>query len=334
MNRTRAGQFCPDCGSQLNRRDFMHTATGVALAATALPLITGRSLLAAPTPKSSAESAVRRLYDSLTEEQKKLMVLPLEHEKRTRISANWKITDAAIGTFSKDQQEIIRDVVRGVTSEDGYDRFMHQMDDDDGGFDQYAIAIFGDPHQEQFEFALTGRHLTLRADGNTMQGVAFGGPIVYGHGAEGNPRENLFWYQTEQANEVLKMLDGTQRGKALLAKAPSETAVQLRKEAEPLPGISAADLSPDQKEQLSKSLKAVLSPYRQEDIDEVMEILQVGGGLDKVHMAFYRQDAEGNSADLADDQIWDVWRIESPTLVCHFRGAPHVHAYINVARRG
>lgn len=333
MNPTKAEPRCLDCGPSLNRRDFIHAATGVALAATAMPLVGVRTLCAAPTPKSSAESAVRRLYDSLTEEQRKLIVLPLDHEKRSRISANWKITEAAIATFSQDQQAIIRDVVRGVTSEDGYDRFMRQMDDDDGGFDQYAIAIFGNPGQDQFEFELTGRHLTLRADGNTMQGAAFGGPIVYGHGAEGNPKENLFWYQTQQANEVLKMLDGAQRDKALLAQSPREDAVQLRKDGEGLPGISGAELSPDQKEQLSKSIQAVLSPYRQEDIDEVMEIVQAGGGLDKVHMAFYRLDAEGHSADLADDQVWDVWRLESPTLVCHFRGAPHVHAYLNVARR-
>jgi hypothetical protein len=29
--------------------------------------------------------------------------------------------------------------------------------------------------------------------------------------------------------------------------------------------------------------------------------------------------------------MWDIWRIEGPAFVCHFRGAPHVHAYLHVA---
>jgi hypothetical protein len=41
-------------------------------------------------------------------------------------------------------------------------------------------------------------------------------------------------------------------------------------------------------------------------------------------MAFYQEE------DLESDKVWDIWRVEGPTLVCHFRGAPHVHAYINV----
>ena len=56
-------------------------------------------------------------------------------------------------------------------------------------------------------------------------------------------------------------------------------------------------------------------------------MLEAGGGLKKTHISFFSQ------GDLDEDGIWDIWRIESPTVVCHFRGSPHVHAYINVARR-
>jgi hypothetical protein len=41
-------------------------------------------------------------------------------------------------------------------------------------------------------------------------------------------------------------------------------------------------------------------------------------------MAFYQQ------GDLQNDKVWDIWRVEGPSFVWHFRGAPHVHAYINV----
>jgi hypothetical protein len=59
-------------------------------------------------------------------------------------------------------------------------------------------------------------------------------------------------------------------------------------------------------------------------VDEAMEILKASGGLDKLHMAFYQQD------DLQSDKVWDIWRVEGLSFVWHFRGAPHVHAYINI----
>jgi hypothetical protein len=168
--------------------------------------------------------------------------------------------------------------------------------------------------------------LTLRADGDCVPGAAFGGPIVYGHGANGNSDGNLFWYQTKRANEVFAALNPDQRKKALLTKAPAESAVQIRKEGT-LPGIPGGDLTKDQIELVQKVLADILAPYRKEDVDEVMECVKAGGGFEKVHIAFYQ------TGDLGDDGIWDVWRLEGPTLVSHFRGAPHVHAYLNVARR-
>ena len=138
--------------------------------------------------------------------------------------------------------------------------------------------------------------------------------------------QNLFAYQTKRANEVFEALDGKQRAKALLEKAPNESAVQLKKEGSQLPGIPGAELSQDQKELVDAVLRDIMQPYRKEDVDEVMQIFKAAGGMDKVNIAFY------SSGDLDKDEVWDIWRLEGPALVCHFRGAPHVHAYINVAQ--
>lgn len=312
---------CPDCDMEFSRRQFLAT-TGAALAVGSFG---ASQAFAAPTPKSDAEQAVKRLYGTLSDEQKKVIALPWSDERRTRINANWRITDAKVGTLTKDQQEIVKEVIKGVTSEDGYERFMRQMQEDNGGIQSYAIAIFGEPDSDQCEFELTGRHLTLRADGNTTPGAAFGGPIVYGHG-QSDTAKNLYFYQTQSTNEVFKALDGKQRKAALLARAPQESAVQLR-DADAIPGIAGSDLSADQRELVASALANVLSPYRQEDIDEAMACVKAGGGIEGLHMAFYQ------TGDLNDDGVWDVWRIEGPNLVCHFRGAPHVHAYINVATK-
>ena len=87
-----------------------------------------------------------------------------------------------------------------------------------------------------------------------------------------------------------------------------------------------AELGADQKALVEKTLALLLAPYRREDIDEVMQILQASGGVDQLHMSFYSQE------DLGGDRMWDIWRVEGPSFVWHYRGAPHVHAYINIGQ--
>lgn len=312
----------PD-GQRVARRDFVKLGGAVAAGAATANVLGSRFVHAATAAEASAESVVGELYASLTEKQKQAVWRPFDHKDRSKINPNWHITEAFIGDFSKEQRTLIDQIVRNITSEDGYERVIQQMDDDDGGIDSYSFAIFGKPGTDQFQFEMTGRHLTMRADGNRVDKAAFGGPIVYGHSEE-DPKENLFHYQTQQANKVFQALDAEQAKAALLKKSPSETAVQLQGASGRFPGVSVADLSSDQKELVESTLKVLLAPYREQDVDEVLAILKESGGLDKLHMAFYQDQ------DLEDDKVWDVWRVEGPSLVWHFRGAPHVHAYINI----
>ncbi len=318
---------CRDCESDFTRRDFLRAAGGVAVVGAVSPLfIPSSGLYAAPTAQSAAETAVGRFYNSLTQAQRDRICFPINHELRRKINANWHVTEPTIGDdfYSDEQRALMTEIVKGVTSEDGYERLLKQMEYDDGGINYYSTAIFGTPGGGPFEWELTGRHLTLRADGNTVDKAAFGGPIVYGHGEE-DPQENLFHYQTQAANEVFKALDEPQARRALVAKAPQEAAVRLQGAAGKFHGIPVGELSDDQQELVARTLRVLLAPYRPEDVDEVMEVLAASGGVGALHMAFYQQ------GDLNDDRVWDIWRIEGPSFVWHFRGAPHVHAYINIA---
>jgi len=85
------------------------------------------------------------------------------------------------------------------------------------------------------------------------------------------------------------------------------------------------ELSKDQREHVQKVLQLLLEPYRQSDQDEALAALKKQGGLDKCSLAFYQAD------DLGDDGVWDNWRLEGPAFVWHYRGAPHVHVWVNVA---
>jgi hypothetical protein len=327
--------ICPDCdggdGDGVSRRDFVRKVTGAALAGSLLPLaVSPRRAQAGPSASAPAETAVKRFYDSLKDDQRKQICFPFDHPLRTKINANWAITKPTISEYTREQQAIIDEIFRGVVSPDGYDRFQKQMDDDSGGFDQYHVAVFGTPGSGQFEWELTGRHMTIRADGDSVSNAAFGGPIVYGHGAgekqKGLPG-NVFYYQTQKANEVFAALDGKQREKALLPKAPAEDKVAVQGSSGSFPGIAAGELSRDQKELVESVMKVILAPYREDDVNEAVALLKDGGGIDALHLAFYE------SEDIGNDQVWDIWRLEGPTFVWHFRGAPHVHTYVNIGKK-
>jgi hypothetical protein len=330
---------CPDCDGDdlgLSRREFLRAA-GTGVAAAALPLCAQ----AAPTPKSAAETAVKGLFDTLTEEQRQVICFAWDHQDkargllRTHVSNNWQITKPHIRSsfYTRKQQLIIHDVFKGIINPEWYARFLKQLRDDTGGKEwgeDQSIAIFGTPGSEKFEFVLTGRHMTLRADGNTESHVAFGGPIFYGHAASGANEKvhhpgNVFWHQALEANKVYQLLDTKQQEKALVAKRPHEAAVAFRGEAGGFPGISVAELSGDQKTALQKVLMSLVEPFRKEDREEALECLHRQGGLDKCSLAFYKE------GDIGDDGEWDNWRLEGPAFVWYFRGQPHVHVWVNVA---
>lgn len=321
-----SNSVCRECES-VDRRSFLQTV-GAAVASTAAVrgLLPQHSLWAAPaSTTSTAETAVAQLFQSLSETQRNTIAFPFDHASRQRINANWHITKPLIREdfYTNGQRELIFNIVKSVTTPDGYERIEKQTEYDDGGLGAYSIAMFGDRGTGQLQFELTGRHLTLRADGNRTDKVAFGGPLVYGHGEE-EPGKNLFFYQTQQVSEVFQALDAKQAEAALIEKAPKETDVALKGAGKTYPGIAYSALSADQKQLVEKTLKVLLAPYRTEDVDEVFAILKQTGGLESLHLAFYKED------DLLNDRMWDIWRVEGPSLVWHFRGAPHVHAYINV----
>jgi hypothetical protein len=330
----------------LERRDFLRTV-GVGAAAAAagsLPVFAVPRVQAAPTPSSTAETAVSALYRTLSDEQKRAICFDWDHREttgrnrgllRTFISNNWQITPHHITSefYLPKQRAIIHDIFRGLFHPEWYSRMLRQLREDTGGRPwgaEQSIAIFGQPGSEHFEFVMTGRHLTVRADGNTTPHVAFGGPIFYGHDAGtfnervGHPG-NVFWDQARRANILYRMLDGRQQRAALVERRPAEAAVAFRGPDGQYPGLPVREMSRDQKQELQLVLRCLVEHYRQEDQDEALACLQRQGGLDRCSLAFYRD------GDIGNDGEWDNWRLEGPAFVWYFRGEPHVHVWVNVA---
>src|SRR5881227_2137795 len=135
---------CPDCRDGVDRRGFLRTVGVTAAAAAAAPLL-GTKAVASPTPKSPAETAVKGLYESLTDDQRDKICFTWDHEAkgrgllRTFVSNNWQITPQPVVNkmgpqfYTKKQQDLIHDIFKGLINPDWYTKFMKQLKDDNGG---------------------------------------------------------------------------------------------------------------------------------------------------------------------------------------------------------
>lgn len=332
--------LCSDC-LEIDRRGFMGAlGKSVVVLGGLAPLARAAEETASAAKKSKpAEAMIRELYESLSSDQRKVLVYPWNHgtekgELATRLRmVNAPHFDKVIGdTYTKPQQEFVERIFRSICSgEDGYHRLSRGGTwDSTGSFDGLGAHIFGEPAGDKpYAFVFSGHHLTIRCDGNSMPGTAFGGPVYYGHSPNGYSDKNVFNYQTKSALEVFGALSSDQQKKAVIKGSnPGEQykSVQFRPAADAKPGIAYAELAADQKKLVEQVMRTVLNPYRKEDADEVMEIVKSNGGMEKMHLAFY-EDAKMN-----DGQRWHFWRIEGPGFVWNFRVLPHVHTFVNISK--
>lgn len=276
------------------------------------------------------ESLVALLHESLTAEQRETVVLPFDSPLRSRVENNWHITNARVGRFfDGDQQALIEEIFMDLHAPEFRDSLRKHIADDFGSVKNLSVALFGEPGTGKFEFVITGRHCTARCDGDSVEGAAFGGPIFYGHQGESfyekpTHPNNVYWFQAQRANEVFAALDGKQRELALQPRAPREQSVHTVEPSARPDGLPVAEMSQDQRNLVSQTLRDLLVPFRERDRDEALRLINAAGGVEQLTMAFYR------NQDLGNDGIWDVWKLESPTMVWYFRGSPHVHVWVNV----
>ena len=336
--------YCPECDDGRDhrgtpsRRDFIRTLGGGTVALLAGGVLSTRLLAADPTAanrKRPAEELIRELHASLSQSLRAELVYPWDHQSDgapTRLGTfnqavfNKRIDDL----YTPAQRDLVERVVRAIMADDdAFERLSRNNTwDSSGSFGGCGAVLFGDPEgQDQFSCVFAGHHLTLRCDGNSQPGAAFGGPLYYGHSANGYSDNNVSLYQTQQVHKVFDALDPEQRKAALAPTNPGDghSAIRFRSADQQRPGIAYAELASDQQALVEDVMRVLIGPFRKEDGDEVMELIRANGGMEKIHLAFYRD------GELASRQRWDVWRLEGPGFVWNFRVLPHVHCFVNIA---
>ena len=341
---------CPDCAGEptgFGRRDFFRAvgATAAALAVSAVlppsnplsPLAVARA--ARLKKQAEAENLVFDLFKSMGSDQRKKLVLPWDAgASKTTPAARLGTHNAPVGKsvigeqYDEKQGEILFKVFKSLCNgEEGYERLSRGDNfDNSGDFKNIGALIYGEPAEgKKFSLVFAGHHITLRCDGNSEEGAAFGGPLYYGHSPNGFSEKNVFNYQTKMVGEVFGSLNAEQMKTGVMPGKWMDgvASVKLPAKDAKLPGVAYTALSKDQQELTKKVMKELVSPYRKEDGDEVMEIIKANGGFDKLSLAFYR---EGKTSE---KEPWTFWRCEGPGFVWSFRALPHVHTFVNISSK-
>jgi hypothetical protein len=332
---------CPECDApeSVDRRHFLSVLGGTAVTLASLEAVPKIMAQPAATARpaqrvaSPAEALVRELYQGLSEQQRTQVVLPWNHGAGPNaIATRLRMFNASINAnnigavYTRAQQELNERILRAICSdEEGHRRITRNGTfDGSGNFTRCGAHIFGDPSgANQFAWVFSGHHLTVRCDGNSEPDTAFGGPMYYGHSPDGYSQRNVFNFQTRSVLSVWEALNEQQRRQAIISTNPGEQAASVRHRQAPYPGIAGRDLTPDQRRLVETVMRDLVSPYRREDGDEVMELVRRNGGMERIHLGFFKP---------AGAENWTFWRLEGPGFVWNYRVLEHVHCFVNIAR--
>ena len=334
LNQTK--YYCPECDEGFvlpkmrSRRAFLRAMGVAAGVAAAAPTLTRADDAKAPKP---AEGLIKELFATFSDEQKKNLVQPYDHGAAEGRPTRQRTFNAAFNekliaeNYTKPQREVVERIVRSIlASDEAWERLTRKGSwDSSGSFEGCGAVLFGEPKDNSpYAFVFSGHHITLRCDGNSEPKTAWGGPVYYGHSEPGYSKNNVYSYQTQTVQAVFDALDEKQRARAMAPQNPGDGLGGLKPQ-NPRHGIPYAELTAEQKKLVEHVMRTLLGPFRKEDVDEVMEIVKVGGGMDHMNLAFYKD------KEMKEGQPWSFWRLEGPGFVWNFRPLPHVHCFVNIA---
>jgi len=282
---------------------------------------------------ASVDELARRFFAGLEPDQRERVCVDYDHPLRQYHNRGVWGGGLSIfgGGFSWEQRGLLTDLLYAGLSEEGRERVPNEYFSDVAGVHTMKVLICGDPFSPPYQLVLSGPHLNLRLGGKSREGVAFGGPQVYGD-QRGDERAglpgNLYRYQFEVGQRLFRSLDPGQQREALLETAPIQTQIELQGRAGSFPGTPVAGLSPASQSIVRELVDGILSTYPALDVAYAGECLERNGGLGALSLSYYADGEVEHSGEL------QIFRLEGPAAVFYFRGAPHVHAFVNVAMDG
>jgi hypothetical protein len=294
----------------------------------------------------SAEAIVRALAASLTPRQRELIVFPADHPSRQITNTIAVLERPHLGTLlSPAQRALVQQLYASMLSESGREAFAATLAVE-GRLDGCVLAIYGEPERGPAHAVIMGGHLMLRTAGGAEDGAPFGGGCAYGQQV-GNGRwrvaGNAFAAHSDAANRFTAALAPEERARARLPTPPHERVLQVQGAAGRFPGVRIGSVSEAAQHEAERLLDTVLATYPEAQRKLARACVDANGGVGALSFACYED--RGFYADMASyaslspgerarrgEPYWQVWRLEGPGAIVHFKGYPHVHAYVQVVR--
>jgi len=306
-----------------------------------------RFALLGSTPPADPRALRERLYASLNDGQRALVCLPIDHPARQVTNTSPILTRPHLGSYLRaDQRELVFALAGTMFSPTGRDTFAPTLAVDVGGLEACSLVFYGRPGESGFQLSLNGGHLHLRSSEADASAVAFGGAIAYGQ-QQGNGRfkveGNSFAFQSDLANAVYAALPPAQRAAARVADEVEERVLQAQGEGGRFLGLPVRDMADAPRAAMKTLLEGIFGAFSAASRAGAWSNLEHNGGVERLHLALFEKKgfyadrktfAELSPAERAarPEPYFQVWRVEGPGTVLHFKGHPHVHAYCNVVR--
>lgn len=267
-------------------------------------------------PDDAARATIIKLYEGLSDDQKKLAVQDVDHKDRyAEIFPETARPGIQFAKLSAEQKMLVEDVVKSMCSESGATKCL-EIAKQTGPNGRY-ITFYGTPSADgKFAWRMAQHHLTLvYAEFGKDKAGEFG-PVLLG----GNPVKAVWDDEEKVALELFKELSDDER-KAIKGKGNSGSGAALGDK----DGVRIGDLGDKTKPLAVKLLKQrleVFSADRQKVLDE---LIQKDGGVDNLRIAFW-----GDAAKSQHDGGNYHWKIGNATVLADWQTAGKEHIHMTV----
>jgi hypothetical protein len=291
-------------------------------------------------------AALKALMASLSAEQRRLVCFPIDDPTRQLDNTVPVVRRSPIEELLLPaQRALVRQLFASTLSARGQAVYSPLLGYEAGGLDGCVLAIYGEPGDAGWHAMINGPHLLMRTGSESLSGLVWNGPLAFGHQiGNGSYRlpGNGFVFQAEAANALYAAL-GPHQSAARVAKTPVEFVVQVQEADGRFDGVAISALDERARDLAHKLLDSVLDSFAPASSRAARAAIDHHGGSDRLHVAFYDQHGYypdmTSYAELSEHQrrrrgqpFFQVFRIEGPGTLIHWRGYPHLHAYMQIAR--
>jgi hypothetical protein len=320
----------------MNRRQLLKAGAGIG-ALTGLAAAARYGVLSPPARRHSAsmDELAAEIHADLSPAARAQACFNYDHPLRQVHNRGLWLGGLTVNaaTLSWNARRALTTLLRAQLSAVGFERLLSQFPTSFSGVNFLQLLLFGTPGHGPWQLLLSGLHLNLRVGSPSHEGTAFGGPQVYGD-QRGNDRPglpgNVFRYQMQGAHELITGLPPAYRRAIRVAQAPPQTCIAVQGPSGRFDGLPVADLPIQSRRQAQAIVSGILENYGVAGAAYATECLARNGGIDGLHFADYGVDFQGGRH--AGDNPSQIFRLEGPGAVFHFRGEPHVHAFASVER--